>query len=90
MSENFREESRKQWNSNVAGVTEMQIAVGCLQRIADATEAMAKEYNRLLSEAKYLRTSRDEHRDCSERLARKNAALRGTITRMKRAAHPTQ
>lgn len=61
-----------------------QVKLGCLQRIADATEAMANEYNRLIREAKRARETEEYLRKDNNRMARSNAALRGVVNRLKR------
>jgi hypothetical protein len=84
MSNDFKEESRKNWTSGADDKpTREQLQLGCLQRIADATEAMANEYNRLLSENKWLSKSRKNYATENEKLVRSNSALRGVITKMK-------
>ena len=80
----YRNDSRLAWSRD--HTTNDDIKVGCLQRIADATEVMAKEYNRLLQDNKWLRQRAESADACSKRLARSNAALRGQITRLKKAA----
>lgn len=81
----YREESRKDWcNGQSDKPTAEQIKLGCLQRIADATESMAKEYNRLLMENNVLKNSRARYRDEAEMLRRRLAATKGVVTRMKR------
>jgi len=57
---------------------------GCLMRIADATESMAKEYNRLIADNKWLSRTRTNTMAENQRLRRSNSALRGVITKMKR------
>lgn len=57
---------------------------GCLQRIADATEAMAVHYERLIIDRdRYRRWYQDEQRKRKSR-DRSNAALRGVITKLKK------
>lgn len=79
----FREESRKEWSRN-SGATVEDLNLGCLQRIADATELMAREYARLVSDRDRFERWYKESKACSARLARSNAALRGQITKLKR------
>lgn len=76
-----REASRRDWRSqdNVADIN-----AGSLQRIADATEAMSKDYLAMKRRAEnFEEYYRSEIRRCSA-LQRSNAALRGVITRMRR------
>ena len=79
----LRDMSRKNWTGT--NLRE-EIAVGSLQRIADATEKMAQSYEKIISDRDtYCRLYKNEC-ECSERLARSNAALRGVITKLKRTA----
>lgn len=81
---NYRDESRINWGTNKEGNLNLeQIQVGCLLRIADASEAMAKEYNRLLVSEKYQtkKAFRLQAELATER--RRTAALRGHIKRLK-------
>lgn len=88
MGKSFKDHSRADWVAN--GVPDGQypghdrLQLGCLQRIADATEAMAQNYV-------YLQKDRDMHKRWYEqdqatikRLVRSNNALRGHINRMKK------
>lgn len=57
MSDDFVAHSRKSWREMQAGgPTDTQIAVGCLQRIADATEKMADRW----AETTIVETNADE------------------------------
>lgn len=81
----FKEDSKRNW---VAGNGEQssneQIQIGCLQRIADATEAMAINHTKLIDENKWLAASRKQYREWNESLERSNAALKGHLTRLKK------
>lgn len=83
-----RNNSRINWGEYVDGDQNnnySDIKLGCILRIADATEAMAKNHVALQRELDYL-SNRVKEKDATiERISRSNAALRGTITRMKRA-----
>lgn len=90
MSDDYREASRKNW-APLDGhhMTDDRIQVGCLQRIADATESMAKNYADLIRERdKYLRWFREEqaYRRHNER---RIASLKGQITKLKKAKDTT-
>lgn len=87
MSDTYRKESRKDWH--LPGDTQVgreHLTLGCLQRIADATELMAKRYADLIGEKERAESSRDCWRREAERLTRSNNALRGQITKLKRKA----
>jgi len=62
-----------------------EIKTGCLQRIADATEAMAKYHVQIIKDRDmYERWYRDSQ--AGQRILEKsNAALRGVITKLKKA-----
>lgn len=83
MSEDFDKESRKSW-SRPTGATIDDLALGCLQRIATATETMAQHNDRLIRERDNARADRDFWRREAEHLARRLSATKGQITRMKR------
>jgi hypothetical protein len=77
--------SRKTYATLDAKPNLQEIQTGCLQRIADATELMAGNYQNLLNERdKYLRWYEEEKAQTA-RLLHQIAGLRGTITRMKKA-----
>lgn len=59
---NYREASRQDWVPRDGDiVTDDRVQIGCLQRIADATESMAKHYMDLIRERdQYLRWFREE------------------------------
>jgi hypothetical protein len=80
-------ESRRSWGAADPATIE-QLKLGCLQRIADATEVMAKRYSLLIEERDYWERRAKEERAAAERLRRSNAALRGAITRLKRKGGP--
>jgi len=64
--------------------THDEIKMGCLQRIADATETMAKSYTALVADRDRLQRWYNDERASNDRLRRRLAALRGVITRQKR------
>lgn len=83
---NYKDESRRLWiRTDGENPTLEQLQLGCMQRIADASEAMAKDHVRLLNDAKWQREAKERLQKTCDRLARSNAALRGYIKRMKRA-----
>lgn len=62
-----------------------QLTLGCLQRIATATEAMSKYHVRLLNDRDHYELRYREKVVEVEAIARSNRALRGVITKLKRA-----
>ena len=77
----MREASRKQWTSNSSVE---HINCGSLQRIADALEKVAINYDLLLTSKKWAEESRDRYRKDLESERRRTAALRGVIAKMKK------
>lgn len=86
MSQEFRAESRRNWvcDGTTPPLNE-QLAFGCLQRIADATELMAKRWGDVLAERDRYKQNAEYRATRIDALKRSNAALRGVITRLKKA-----
>jgi len=85
MSQDYRTESKKLWRSQKDLPEDDQLKLGCLQRIADATEAMST-YHVKLAESRdtWERIARDRAATIC-RLEKSNAALRGQITKLKKS-----
>jgi hypothetical protein len=84
-----RETSRVNWGKDVEGKNNPDrddIQLGCLLRIADATEAMAKNHVRLQNDLDYYKRAYNEEIEARRRLARQVNALRGVITKLKKKA----
>lgn len=81
MSDTMRQASNKDWNS---ADTAESLQIGCLQRIADATEKMASNYTRLQADCDMYKRLVNEEREACASLRRSNNALRGVIKRMKK------
>ena len=79
----FKESSKQSWTS--AGSVE-HINAGSLQRIADACELMAGNYLRLQSDLELNRRWHREELALRRKRDRQIAALRGVITRLKKAS----
>lgn len=80
----YKEGSRTNWGTEQSGALTLdQIKAGAILRIADATEAMAKQHTSLLNDRDYWkrRAESAEGRLGTER--RRTAALRGWIKRQK-------
>ena len=89
----YREVSRCDWGrSHEEGAplnktfNNADIQLGALLRIADATEAMAKNWRQLVAERDEAVASRDRAFERERKLEYRVAALRGVITRMKRGS----
>jgi hypothetical protein len=79
----FTEESKRDV-SRSSGATIDDLQLGCLQRIASATEAMSKNFLSMSSELdRYKRWYEDEKKRRAG-IALSNRALRGVITRLKK------
>ena len=90
MTDNFRNYSRQDWHNAFAGNPSCeQISTGSLQRIADATEKMAQRHTELIDRANRLQRDYDRACERNARQERRIAALRGVITKMRKAKEGT-
>ncbi len=83
----WKDHSRTEWSSrpdSVSTPSDDRLKIGCLQRIADAAELMAKSHATLVAERdRYKRW----YEEADARCAKRNlsiAALRGVITKLKK------
>jgi hypothetical protein len=65
-------------------ITFKEINCGSLQRIADATEVMARTHQALIRERESYRRGWQNAKSTIKYLERSNAALRGCITKLKK------
>ncbi len=79
---NYRESSKANW-TNTGPITIEHVNAGSLQRIADATELMAKNYAHLVGERDRLQQYHKNAQDEIMHLCRRISAMRGAITRLK-------
>lgn len=86
MSDTYRKNSRKEWSRPDEKIYDEDLKIGCLQRIADATELMARRHQELLDEKNDAINSRDYWRALHDEIERSNRSLRGQITKLKRKA----
>jgi hypothetical protein len=85
----YRSHSKDNYgNLNKDAATLEQINTGSLQRIADATEAMAQNFVKLQNDYEYMRKSRDNYREDYRTAQRQITALKGHITRLKKKQTP--
>ena len=83
MKQSLKEVSRSDYLVPEEGATLEHVKIGLLQRMADATEAMAKEHNELLRQNDlYLRWYQEE-REKTASLQKTVSNLRGQITKLK-------
>jgi len=87
---NFRDASKSSWSSRNWTPTVEEINCGNLQRIADATELMAKRYEELIQKAEFEERRANRYASRLETEQRRTAALRGVIGRMKRQRSATK
>ena len=83
----YRESSRREWVTKGKNGTDEEIKVGCLQRIADGVEAMGKNVAALEAERDHWKRIAEERVTTVFRLLRRNAGLKGALTRMKAKEH---
>lgn len=82
----MKDASRKNWaivKDRLDDLSTLEIQLGAILRIADATEAMAKRHVELIDENKGLRMSRDRYLEKWREEEKKNRYLRAQITRLK-------
>ena len=80
----YKDEARKDWGCTDRKPDTDELKIGALQRIADATEVMAREYSRLIEQRNIYEEWWRKSKAYSERLERRNAALRGQITKLRK------
>ncbi len=81
----FRDRSREAWGrEESASLSNDDIKLGAILRIADATEKMAQRHTELIAERdRYERWYRDEN-SRAESMRRTISSLRGVITKLKK------
>lgn len=79
----YRAESKKDYGTHSEKLSIEQIQTGALLRIADAVELMAQNYTAMQNDVKFYKERCNQLRVEIERLNRKNAALRGHLTKLK-------
>jgi len=87
---NWREASKLHWQrtGNPKTPTTEQISCGALQRIADAVEKMSGNYGSLIGERDEYKRWYEEGQEVNRRMANRERALRGQITKLKRKLNP--
>lgn len=76
-----REQSKMEWEGR--GTAE-DLQLGCLQRIADASEKMAGNYIQLQNDRDWYKKRYYEQQESMNKLHRTISALKGVITKMKK------
>lgn len=81
----YRTESRADWGTVDDGpVATDQIKLGCMLRIADATELMSRNFVSMQNDLESTKRNRDFYREKYHQALASNAALRGVITKLKK------
>jgi hypothetical protein len=83
----LKDASRRNWHAeaNENGYPgDENIKIGCLQRIADSAETMAKSYDHMREDRDWWREKAQRCRAREEACKRSNAALRGRITKLEK------
>ena len=80
----YKDEARKNWGCDDRTPDKDELKLGALLRIADATEVMAHEYQKLINDRDLYKRWYNEARGSRDRLERSNAALRGQITKLRK------
>lgn len=87
MQVNIVEKTKTNWNTegvNAAGYPgDENMKIGCLQRIASATEAMAQYHVQIIKDLEWYKNAYHERIETIRRMEKSNAALRGHIKRLK-------
>lgn len=79
----LREESKKQWAPCGVNPTLEELALGAQLRIADATEKMAVNHDKLIRDVEFYKDRYKHYQRCYNAEQRTNSALKGHITRLK-------
>lgn len=80
----FMEESRSNYVSTTGSISTDQLQTGCLMRIANSVEMIAKDRETLEKDCKRWEKWYRDQLVVSDRLQRANNAYRGIIRRMKK------
>lgn len=78
----YKEESRKNWYREQS-LTAEDLMLGCVQRIADSLEIMAKPHNDLIAERDLYKHQYEAEIAKKSALERSINSYKGTITRLK-------
>ena len=88
MNSSWKDASRIAWENGSLSDAQLgteRLTVGCLQRIADATEKMAHNYQQLITERDRYERWYEQEKRSRQALERRVAALRGRITKLLKA-----
>jgi hypothetical protein len=85
----YRELSKTNWGHEGENATLEQINTGAILRIADATEKMAQRHTELIRERDNLEGNSRRWQARAEESAKRIAALKGVITKLKKKQDKT-
>ena len=84
MAKNLKQVSKGNYDLSHDGNPKLEeVNTSCLMRIADATELMAQNYNKLLAEREQYKNWHKQECAANAILIKRVSALKGIITRMK-------
>lgn len=84
---NYREGSRKGWGREIGAAGEMsreEIGLGCMLRIADATELMAKNHDQLVRQRDHFERDANYWRGRADKLQRQLNSTKGVVTKLRK------
>lgn len=82
MSESLKDKSRRNWSND--NNSNENIQLGCMLRIADATEKMAQRHTDLIRERDTYNRWYDEEAQRRKTIERQLSAAKGQITKLKK------
>jgi len=82
---NYVKASQRAWTTRSCLATDREVEIGCLQRIAAATELLARDRENLLVECDQYKSRYQLLFTDYQSLTRSNASLRGVITKLRKA-----
>jgi len=80
----YKDQSKLNWWTS-GQITFQELQIGCLMRIADATEKMATNYVRMENDLNRQKEINEINNRVIARLVRSNNALRGHLKKYKKA-----
>ena len=83
----YKEGSKQNYGTKEDNLNAEQIQLGCMMRIADASELMAKNYLRLETDLQWYKKLFNEHLTEIKRLRKQIAAYKGEITKLKKKSN---
>ena len=82
---NYVKASQREWTTKSCLATDREVEIGCLQRIATATEMLAKDRENIMAERDRYKCRYELLLLDNNSLTRSHAGLRGVITKLRKA-----